>query len=188
MEVCTYQSVACSTTMWGEEEDSLLFIYMRVALGNGRTDASSVVYVRRTPSELPSARDRQPADRHPYIHGPWSRRNGFAGRERERETYRTNAPQNTSLVPTTHFTAKTPLPRLNVASSKLFFRIIILVSYLIFRLEMGRDKSEGRSGKKYIDIVSDRELQTPSQACRKNWEMWEMWKWHGRILQDSYRL
>lgn len=58
MEVCTYQSVACSTTMWGEE-DSLLFIYMRVALGNGRTDASSVVYVRRTPSELPSARDGQ---------------------------------------------------------------------------------------------------------------------------------
>lgn len=99
MEVCTYQSVACSTTMWGEEEDSLLFIYMRVALGNGRTDASSVVYVRRTPSELPSARDRQPADL-TYIHGPWSRRPEES--ERARETYRTHAPQNTSLVPPTH--------------------------------------------------------------------------------------
>jgi len=84
MEVCTYQSVACSTTMWGEE-DSLLFCYMRVALGNGRTDASSVVYVRRTPSELPSARDGQPADRHTYMDL------GLAGmvlpekRERERD-------------------------------------------------------------------------------------------------------
>lgn len=52
----------------GRREDSLLFIYIRVALGNGRTDASSVVYVRRTPSELPSARDGQPADL-TYIHG-----------------------------------------------------------------------------------------------------------------------
>lgn len=85
------------------------------------------------------------------------------------------------------FTAKTPLPRLNVASSKLFFPYHYprIVSYLS---SGDGDKSEGRSGKKYIDIVSDRELQTPSQACRKNWEMWEMWKWHGRILQDSYRL
>lgn len=99
MEVCTYQSVACSTTMWGEEEDSLLFIYMRVALGNGRTDASSVVYVRRTPSELPSARDGQPADRHTYMDL------GLAGmvlpEERERHTVHMHL-RNTSLVPTTH--------------------------------------------------------------------------------------
>lgn len=43
--------------MWGGEDWSL-FTYMRPM------DASSVVYVRRTPSELPSARDGQPADRH----------------------------------------------------------------------------------------------------------------------------
>lgn len=60
---------------------------------------STLVYVRRTPSELPSARDRQPADL-TYIHGPWSRRPEES--ERARETYRTHAPQNTSLVPTTH--------------------------------------------------------------------------------------
>lgn len=161
MENCTYQSVACSTTMWGEE-DSLLFIYMRVALGNRRTDASSVVcYVRRTPSELPSARDGQPADL----------------------TYRTYAPQKHVARSNHSFTAKTPLPRLNVASSKLFFPYQ-LSSYRILSFVWRWDKSEGRLGRKYIDIVSDRELQTPSQACRKNWEMWEMWKWHGRILQE----
>lgn len=83
----------------GEEKTRQLFIYIRVALGNGRTDASSVVYVRRTPSELPSARDGQTC-RLTYIHGPWSRRPEES--ERARETYRTHAPQNTSLLPTTH--------------------------------------------------------------------------------------
>lgn len=120
-------SVACSTTMGGGE-DSLLFCYMRVALGNGRTDAASVVcYVRRTPSELPSARDGQPADRHTYMDL------GLAGmvlpEERERDipyicTSEHVARSNHS------FTAKTPLPRLNVASSKLFF-FVSLSSYRI---------------------------------------------------------
>lgn len=177
MEVCTYQSVACSTTMGGEE-DSLLFYCMRP------TDASSVVSVRRTPSELPSARDGQPADRHTYMDL------GLAGmvlpEERERDIpYTCTSETRLSFQPLIH--SQTPLPRLNVASSKLFFPYHYprIVSYLS---SGDGDKSEGRSGKKYIDIVSDRELQTPSQACRKNWEMWEMWKWHGRILQDSYRL
>lgn len=164
--------------MWGEEEDSLLFCYMRP------TDASEVVcYVRRTPSELPSARDGQPADL-TYIHGPWSRRPEES--ERARETYRTHAPQKHVARSNHSFHSQTPLPRLNVASSKLF--PVLLSSYRILSFVWRWDKSEGRSGKKYIDIVSDRELQTPSQACSKNWEMWEMWKWHGRILQDSYRL
>lgn len=134
MEVCTYQSVACSTTMGGEEEDSLLFIYMRAALGNGRTDASLVVYVRRTPSELPSARDGQPADL-TYIHGPWSRRNGFAGRERERRTVHMHLRTRRSFQPL--------ISQPNTSSSSkcrkqqaFFSRIIILVSYLIFRKEI----------------------------------------------------
>lgn len=133
MEVCTYQSVACSTTMWGGE-DSSTFCYMRP------TDASSVlVYVRRTPSELPSARDRQPADL-TYIHGPWSRRPEES--ERARETYRTHAPQNTSLVPTTHSQPNTSSSSSKCRKQQAFFRIIILVSYLIFRLEMGTNRRE----------------------------------------------
>lgn len=100
MEVCTYQFVACSTTMWGEE-DSLLFIHMRVALGNGRTDAALVVcYVRRTPSELPSARDGQPADL-TYIHDL-----GLAGRkrasERERHTVHMHLRTRRSFQPLIH--------------------------------------------------------------------------------------
>lgn len=122
--------------MWGEEDWSL-FIYMRVALGNGRTDASSVVYVRRTPSELPSARDGQPADL-TYMDL------GLAGRkrasERERHTVHMHLRTRRSFQPLIH--SQTPLPRLNVASSKLFSRIIILVSYLIFRLEMGTNRRE----------------------------------------------
>lgn len=133
------KSVACSTTMWGGE-DSLLFIYMRVALGNGRTDASSVVYVRRTPSELPSARDGQPADL-TYIH-TWTLVSP-AGRERASERDIPYTCTSEHVARSNHsFTAKTPLPRLNVASSKLFSRIIILVSYLIFRLEMGTNRRE----------------------------------------------
>lgn len=114
---------------------------------------------------------------------------GLAGRkrasERERHTVHMHLRTRRSFQPLIH--SQTPLPRLNVASSKLFFPYHYprIVSYLS---SGDGDKSEGRSGKEYIDIVSDRELQTPSQACRKNWEMWEMWKWHGRILQDSYRL
>lgn len=156
---------------------------MRVALGNGRTDASSVVYVRRTPSELPSARDGQPADRHTYMDL------GLAGRkrasERERHTVHMHL-RNTSLVPTTHSQPNTSSSS-KCRKQQAFF-LVSLSSYRILSFVWRWDKSEGRSGKKYIDIVSDRELQTPSQACRKNWEMWEMWKWHGRILQDSYRL
>lgn len=147
------------------------------------TDASSVVCIRRTPSELPSARDGQPADL-TYIHGPWSRRPEES--ERARETYRTHAPQNTSLVPTTHSQPNTSSSS-KCRKQQAFFPVS-LSSYRILSFVWRWDKSEGRSGRKYIDIVSDRELQTPSQACRKNWEMWEMWKWHGRILQDSYRL
>lgn len=185
MEVCTYQSVACSTTMWGGEEDSLLFIYMRVALGNGRTDASSVVYMYGglQASYLVPEMGNLPTDIHTYMDL------GLAGRkranERERQTVHMHLRTRRSFQPLIH--SQTPLPRLNVASSKLFFPYHYprIVSYLS---SGDGDKSEGRSGKKYIDIVSDRELQTPSQACRKNWEMWEMWKWHGRILQDSYRL
>lgn len=151
--------------MWGGE-DSLLFIYMRVALGNGRTDASSVVYVRRTPSELPSARDGQPADRH---------------------TVHTYAPQKHVARSNHSFHSQNTSSSSKMSQAASFFPVS-LSSYRILSFVWRWDKSEGRSGKKYIDIVSDRELQTPSQACRKNWEMWEMWKWHGRILQDSYRL
>lgn len=134
MEVCTYQSVACSTTMWGEEEDSLLFIYMRVALGNGRTDASSVVYVRRTPSELPSARDGQPADRHTYMDL------GLAGRkrasERERHTVHMHLRTRRSFQPLIH--SQNTSSSSKCRKQQAFSRIIILVSYLIFRLEMGQ--------------------------------------------------
>lgn len=182
MEVCTYQSVACSTTMWGEEDWSL-FIYMRVALGNGRTDASSVVYVRRTPSELPSARDGQPADRHTYMDL------GLAGRkrasERERHTVHMHLRTRRSFQPLIHSQNTSSSSKCRKQQAFFPYHYPRIVSYLS---SGDGDKSEGGSGKKYIDIVSDRELQTPSQACRKNWEMWEMWKWHGRILQDSYRL
>lgn len=146
--------------MWGEEEDSLLFYYMRP------TDASSVVcYVRRTPSELPSARDRQPADL-TYIHGPWSRRNGFAGKERERETYRTHAPQKHVSRSNHSFTAKHLFPRLKCRKQQALF-FVSLSSYRILSFVWRWDKSEGRSGKKYIDIVSDRELQTPCKRAEK---------------------
>lgn len=140
------------------------YLYASSLREYGRTDAASVVYVRRTPSELPSARDGQPADRHTYIHGPWSRRPEES--ERARETYRTHAPQK-HVAPSNHsFTAKTPLPRLKCRKQQAFFPYHYprIVSYLS---SGDGDKSEGRSGKKYIDIVSDRELQTPSQACRK---------------------
>lgn len=136
MEVCTYQSVACSTTMWGEEEDSLLFIYMRVALGNGRTDASSVVYMYGglQASYLVPEIGNLPTDIHTYMDL------GLAGRkrasERERHTVHMHLRTRRSFQPLIH--SQTHLPRLNVASSKLFSRIIILVSYLIFRLEMGQ--------------------------------------------------
>lgn len=147
------------------------------------TDASSVVvYVRRTPSELPSARDGQPADL-TYMDL------GLAGRkrasERERHTVHMHL-RNTSLVPTTHSQPNTSSSSKCRKQQAFFpYHYPRIVSYLS---SGDGDKSEGGSGKKYIDIVSDRELQTPSQACSKNWEMWEMWKWHGRILQDSYRL
>lgn len=128
MEVCTYQSVACSTAMGGEEDWSL-FIYMRVALGNGRTDASSVVYVRRTPSELPSARDGQPADL-TYIHGPWSRRPEES--ERARETYRKHAPQKHVARSNHSFTAKTPSSSSKCRKQQAFFsyHYLRIVSYL----------------------------------------------------------
>lgn len=145
---------------------------MQVALGNGRTDALSVVYVRRTPSELPSARDRQPADL-TYIH-TWTLVSP-AGRERTSERDIPYTCTSEHVARSNHsFTAKHLFPRLKCRKQQAFFPYHYprIVSYLS---SGDGDKSEGRSGKKYIDIVSDRELQTPSQACRKNWEMWEMW-------------
>lgn len=98
-----------------------------------------------------------------YIHGPWSRRPEES--ERARETYRTHAPQNTSLVPTTHSQPNTSSSSKCRKQQAFFpYHYPRIVSYLS---SGDGDKSEGGSGKKYIDIVSDRELQTPSQACRE---------------------